>query len=83
MMLISSTYTAIIVKFDSDRFIKTHGLITSELYPSFSRYSISRLYHIRPDCLRPYKDLWSFIEHISRSVDFNASGNFNPLGIFM
>jgi hypothetical protein len=83
MIFRSSTYTAIIIKLEIDRLIKTHGLIILDLYPSFMRYSLSRLYHIRPDCFSPYNDHFNFIEYISRGFDLNVSGIFNPLGTFI
>jgi hypothetical protein len=49
MIFRSSTYTAIIIKLEIDRLIKAHALIILDLYPSFMRYSLSRLYHFRPD----------------------------------
>jgi hypothetical protein len=55
----SSTYTVIIVKLENDRL--THELIILDLYHSFMRYSLSRLYHIRPDYFSPYNDCFNFI----------------------
>ncbi|KAL0682557.1 hypothetical protein Bca4012_049404 [Brassica carinata] len=50
----SSTYTAMIMNSLFSNFLmKIHGLIGSFLYPSFTRYSLSLLYHIRPDCFSP------------------------------
>ena len=83
IMFKSSTYTAMIVKPRFDLLMKTHGLITLFLYPSFRRYSLNRLYHIRPDCFSPYKDLLNFIEYISLGFDLYASGIFNPSGTFI
>src|ERR1039458_7484769 len=83
IMFKSSTYTAMIVKPRFDLLMKTHGLITLFLYPSFRRYSLSRLYHIRPDCFSPYKDLLNFIEYISLGFDLYVSGIFNPSGTFI
>jgi hypothetical protein len=77
MIFRSSTYTVIIIKLEIDRLIKIHGLIILDLYPSFMRYSLSRLYHIRPDCFSPYNHCFNFIEYISRSFDLNISGIFN------
>ena len=56
------------------------GLLT---YPSFSKYSLRRLYHIRPDCFNSYKDHSNLIEHILRGFVLFASSNLNPSGIFM
>ncbi|KAL0847177.1 hypothetical protein Bca101_020423 [Brassica carinata] len=54
MMFKSSTYTAIITKpLFLNFFMKMHGLIGSFMYPSFMRYSLNLLYHIRPDCFSP------------------------------
>jgi hypothetical protein len=83
MIFRSSTYTAIIIKLEIDRLIKTHGLIILDLYSSFMRYSLSRLYHIRPDYFSPYNDRFNFIEYISRDFDLNISGIFNPPGTFI
>jgi hypothetical protein len=83
MIFRSSTYTAIIIKLEINRLIKTHGLIILDLYHSFMRYSLSRLYHIRPDYFSPYNDRFNFIEYISRDFDLNASGIFNPSGTFI
>jgi hypothetical protein len=80
MIFRSSTYTAIIIKLEIDRLIKINGLIILDLYPSFMRYSLSRLYHIRPDCFSPYNDHLNFIKYISRDFDLNASDIFNPSG---
>ena len=51
--------------------------------PSFNRYSVSRLYHMQPDCFKPYKDLCSLIEDMFRDFELYASGNLYPSGIFM
>jgi hypothetical protein len=83
MIFRSSTYTAIIVKLEIYRLIKTHGLIILYLYHSFMRYSLSRLYHIRPDYFSPYNDCFNFIEYISRYFDLNASDIFNPSRTFI
>jgi hypothetical protein len=83
MIFRSSTYTAIIIKFEIDCLIKTHGLIILDLYLSFMRYSLSRLYHIQPDYFSPYNDRFNFIEYISRGFDLNASDIFNPSGTFI
>ncbi|WZY88224.1 hypothetical protein YC2023_044959 [Brassica napus] len=67
MMFKSSTYTAMITNpLFANFFIKIHGLIGSFLYPTLARYSLKRLYHIRPLCLSPYKDLFSLMQCSSR-----------------
>jgi hypothetical protein len=83
MIFRSSTYTAIIIKLEIDRLIKIHGLIILDLYPSFVRYSLSRLYYIRLDYFSPYNDHFNFIEYISQGFDLNASDIFNPSGNFI
>jgi hypothetical protein len=83
MIFRSSTYTIIIVKIEIDRLIKTHEIIILDLYPSFMRYSLSRLYHIRPDCFSQYNDHFNFIEYISRDFNLNVSDIFNPSGTFI
>jgi hypothetical protein len=47
---------------DSDLLMKTHGQIGLFSNHFFNRYSLRRLYHMRPDCFKPYKDLCSLIE---------------------
>ena len=63
--------------------INTHGQIELFTYHFFNKYVLKRLYHIRPDCLSPYKDRCNFIEYIHRGFENFASGNVNPSGIFM
>ena len=77
----SSTYTAIIANLVFDFLIKMHGHIGLLTYPSFNKYSLRRLYHMRLDCFNPYRDLCNLIEHILRGFAFTTSGNVNPLGI--
>ena len=68
---------------DYDFLIKTHGHhIGLFSNPSFSRYSLSQLYHMCPDCFKPYKDLCSLIEYIPQDFKLYASGILNPLRIF-
>ena len=38
---------------------------------------------MRPDCFNPYKDHCNLIEYMLRGFVLFASGNLNPLGIFM
>ena len=82
MILISSTYTEIIANSLLDLFMNIHGHIGSFLYPSFRRYSLSQLYHIRPDCFNLYKD-FSLIEYCFHEFKVHASGSWNPSGIFI
>ena len=70
----SSTCTAIIRNFDPEFFIKTRGQIGSFLCHSFNRYSLKRLYHMRPDYFNPYRDLCNLIEYIYRELELYASG---------
>ena len=79
----SSTYTAIIANQFSVFLMKTHGQIELFTYPSLSKYWLKRLYHIRPYCFNPYKDLCNLIEYMLHVFEFIASGNVNPLGIFI
>jgi hypothetical protein len=83
MIFRSSIYTAIIIKLEIDRLIKTHRLIILDLYHSFMRYSLSQLYHIGPDYFSPYNDNFNFIEYISRGFDLNTSGIFNHSWTFI
>ena len=81
----SSTYTTIIVIIANpiyDFLIKMHdiGLFA---YPSFNKYSLRRLYHMRSDCFNPYKDRCNLIEHILRDFVLFALGNLNPSEIFI
>ena len=64
----SSTYTATIANLDYDFLIKTHGQIGLFSNPSFKRYSLRWLYHMRLDCFNPYKDLCNLIEYKLRNV---------------
>ena len=61
---------------------KTHGQIRLFSNPSFNRYSLSRLYHMRPDCFKPYKDLYNLIEYTLQDFKLYAPGILNPSGIF-
>ena len=79
----SSTYIAIIANSIYDFLMKMHGHIRLFTYPSFSKYSLRQLYHMHPDCLYPYKDRCNLIKYMLRGFVLFASGNLNPLGIFM
>ena len=79
----SSTYTTIITNLVFDFLMKMHGHVALFKYPSFSKYSLRRLYHMRLDCFNPYKDHCNLIEYMLQGFVLFASGNLNPLGIFM
>jgi hypothetical protein len=50
-------------------------------YPLFRRNSFSRLYHILPNCFKPYRDLPSFTQYMLRfALVFNTE---IPQGTFM
>ena len=74
----SSTYTAIITNPVSDILMKMHGYIGLFIYPTFSKYSLRRLYHMLPDCFNPYKDRCNLIEYMLQDDVLFASGNLNP-----
>ena len=57
-----------------------HGQIELFSNPSFSRYSLSQLYHMRPDCFKQYKDICSLIEYTPQ--DFKLYALVIPSGIF-
>ena len=76
----SLTYTAIIVNPVSYFLMKMYGHIGLFTYPSFSKYSLRRLYHMRPDCFNLYKNLYSLIEYMLQCF---ASSIWNPSGIFI
>ena len=78
-----STYTTIIASRVSDFLMKMHGHMGLFTYPSFSKYSLRRLYHIRLNCFNPYKDHCNLIEYMLRVFVLFVSGNLNSLGIFM
>ena len=79
----SSMYTAIIANHDSKFLIKTHGQIRLFTNPSFNKYLLRRLYHMRLDCFNPYKDLCSLIEYMLWVVESYVSGILYPSEIFM
>ena len=79
----SSTYTIIIANPISNFLMKMHGHIGLFTCPSFSKYSLRRLYHMCPNCFNPYKDYCNMIEYMLRGFVQFASSNLNPLGIFM
>ena len=49
MIFRSLAYTAIIANSKFDLLMKTHRQIVLFTYPSFEKYSLRRLYHMRPD----------------------------------
>ena len=79
----SSTYIAIIANPVYDFLIKMHGHIGLFTYPSFNKYSLRRLYHMRPDYFNPYRDRCNLTEHILRGFVLFALGNLNPSGAFI
>ena len=79
----SSTCTAIIESPVSDFLMKMHGHIGLFTCPYFSKYSLRRLYHMRPDCFNPYIYRCNLIEYMLQDDVLFASGNLNPSGIFM
>jgi hypothetical protein len=44
--------------------MNTHGQSLLFEYPLFRRNSFSRLYHILPDCFKPYRDFISFTQYM-------------------
>jgi hypothetical protein len=66
MMLKSSTYTEIVQKLVLDFLMNAHGQSSLFEYHLFMRNFFSRLYHVLPDCFKPYRDLTSFIQYILR-----------------
>ena len=79
----SSTYTTIIANPVFDFLIKMHGHIRLLAYPYFNKYLLRRLYHMRPNCFNPYRDLFNLIKHILRGFAFTTYGNVNPSEIFI
>ena len=79
----SSTYIAIIANLVSNFLMKMHGQIELFMYPSFSKYSLRRLYHMHPNYLNPYKDCCNLIKYMLLGFVLFTSGNLNPSGIFM
>ena len=79
----SSTYTTIIANPVSDFLIKMHEHIGLFAYLSFNKYSLRRLYLMRPDCFNPYRDRCNLIDHILRDFVLFASDNLNPSRIFI
>ena len=79
----SSTYTASIVNPFYVFLMKTHGQIELFTYSSFCKYWLKRLYHIRPYCFNPYKNLCNLIEYMLLGFEFIALSNVNPSGIFI
>ena len=67
----------------SNFLMKMHGHIGLFTYPSFSKYSLRRLYHMRLDCFNSYKDRCNFIEYMLWGFLIFASDNLNPSRIFM
>ena len=78
-----STYTAIIANSISNFLMKMHGYIGLFIYPSFSKYSLKRLYHMHPKWFNPYKNRCNLIEYMLRGFVQFVLGNLNHSGIFM
>ena len=79
----SSTYTTIIANLVSDFLMKMHGHIGLLTYPSFSKYLLRRLYHMRSTYFNSYKDRCNLIEYMLQVFALFVSGNLNPSGIFL
>ena len=79
----SSISITIIANSIFDFLIEMHKHIGLFKYPSFSKYSLRRLYHMRLDCFNLYRDCCNLIEHILRGFVLFASCNFNYFGIFI
>ena len=79
----SSTDITIIANPISDFLIKMHGHIGLYTYLSSNKYSLRRLYHMRPDCFDQYGDPCNLIEHILRRFVLFSLCNLNPSGIFI
>ena len=60
-----------------------HGHIGLFTHPSFSKYSLRQLCHMRLDCFNPYKDHCNLIEYMLQGFIQFTSDNLNPLEIFM
>jgi hypothetical protein len=60
----SSTYTKIMQNPVEDLLMNTHGQSLLLEYPLFRRNSFNQLYHIHPDCFKPYKDLTNFTQYM-------------------
>ena len=66
---------------DVDFLMKTQGQSSFLVYPFNERNSLSRLYHIRPDCFKPYNDFCNFTQYMFR---FAAGfGMLIPSGTFI
>ena len=58
--------------------MKMHEHIGLFIYPSFNKYSLRRLYHMRLDCFNSYKNCCNLIEYMLRDFVQFALGNLNP-----
>ena len=67
----------------SNFLIKMHGHIGFFAYPFFNKYPLRRLYYMRLNCFKPYRDRCNLIEHILRGFVLFASDNLNPSMIFI
>jgi hypothetical protein len=64
-----------------DFLMNTQGQSSLFEYPLFTRNSFNRLYHILPDCFKPYKELTSFTQYMLRFAF--VFGTEIPSGTFM
>ena len=81
MIFRSSTYTDMIQNHVDDFLMKTHGQSSLFVYPFNLRNSLNRLYHIRPNCFKPYNDFCNLMQYMLRfALGF---GMLIPSGTFM
>jgi hypothetical protein len=81
MILRSSTYTDMIQNHVDDFLMKIHGQLSLFVYPFSLRNSLNRLYHIRPDCFKPYNDFYNLMQYMLQfALGF---GIMIPSGTFM
>jgi hypothetical protein len=66
MMFKSSTYIEIMQKQVLNFLMNTHGQPSLFKYTLFRKNFFSRLYHILPDCFKPYRYLTSFTQYMLR-----------------
>ena len=81
MIFKSSTYTDMIQNHVDDFLMKTHRQSSLFVYPFNLRNSLNRLYHIWPDCFKPYNDFYNLTQYMLRlALEF---GILIPSGTFM
>src|SRR6185369_3693040 len=61
--------------------MKTHGQSSLFVYPFNLRNSLNLLYHIRPDCFKPYNDFCNLMQYMLRFAF--GFGMLIPSGTFM